>query len=156
MARGLGTGFILAAILAPLLVPAAVYAALALGAGLGVAGTAEALVDQATGQRQNLLSASLLGLVPALLLLAVLRLIRRFDAENTWRAAAGWGGLLGILLILIWANHEVWPHFLPGRTFPGWPHGIELVIAPLFFAPVAMLIGGTVAGILARRALPRP
>jgi hypothetical protein len=152
----LGVGFLLTAILAPLLVPAVVYCIVALSAGLGLGGTIEALANQATGPRQNLSASSVLGLAPALLLLVLLRLVRRFDTENSWRRAAGWGGLIAILLILVWANFEAWPNFLPGRAFPGWPHGMELVIAPLFFAPVAMLVGGLVAGLVAHRMGPRP
>ena len=143
--------FFLAALTLPLLVPPLVYGAVALGAGFGVSGTVEALAGQFAGGRPSLLGASILGVLPALLLLGVVRLLRRFDPGDAWRRAAGWGGLAAILLVLIWANLEAWPAFLPGRPFPGFPHGLELVIAPLFFAPVAMVLGGACAGLLAHR-----
>lgn len=143
--------FLFAALVAPLVLPALVYCVVALGAGLGVFGTLEALVNQATGQRQNILASSLLGLAPALLLLVIIRVARWIDPQDSWRLAAGWGGLVGILLVLAWANFEVWPLFLPGRGYPGWPHGIELVIAPLFFAPVVMAVSAVAAALVAMR-----
>jgi hypothetical protein len=141
--------FLIATLVAPLLLPAVVYCLVALGAGLGVSATLKALVDQTGGEKNSLALISALGLAPAMLLLVLVRALRWFDPRDAWRIASGWGGLTAILLVLAWANFEAWPHFLPGRNYPGWPHGLELVIAPLFFAPVAMVFGALGAGLVA-------
>ncbi len=143
------TRFVLAALGLPLLIPPAVYAFVALRSGLSVAEAGSALVAQ-IGGRPNLGATALLGLAPILLFTIVLRLLRRRDPEGRWLGAAGWWGLVPALLILAWANWEVWPLHMPGRAFPGWPHGLELVIGPIFFVPVALVLGAVAGSLVAR------
>ncbi len=136
------------AVLAPLLVPPLLFAVVGLGEGMGLAAAASALVDQYSERRFNLLMAGVLGLLPVGLLGVVLWIHRKLGGAPESRSALAWGGLLPILAVLIWVNFEFWPTYLPDRTFPGFPHGLELVIGPLFFAPVAMVAGMVVAWIV--------
>ncbi|MEX1256729.1 MAG: hypothetical protein WEG36_03820 [Gemmatimonadota bacterium] len=149
MSRQIRPGFVLAALLAPVLLPAVVYFVAAFASGLGPVGSVEALLEQSFGGRPSPVTTGLLGLFPALLLLGGIFLARRLWPQAEWIQAAGWGGLGALLIVLAWANFEVWPLFLPGRSFPGFPHGIELVIGPLIFGPVAILVGAAFLGILA-------
>jgi len=145
----LTVGFILTAFLAPLLIPPVVYLVAALASGLGPGASFSALLDQSMGGRPNPLIVGFLGLFPALLLLGALFLARRLRPEAGWIQPAGWGGLGALLIVLAWANFEAWPLYLPGRSFPGFPAGIELVIGPVFFGPVAVLVGALFLGIVA-------
>ena len=72
------------------------------------------------------------------------------DPRGRWLGIAGWSGLTPSLLLLVWANAEAWPLYLPGRAFPGFPHGLELIIVPLFFVPVAMVFGTVAGGVVGR------
>ena len=132
------------------LIPPLVLAACSLRAGFDVSETISTLTHQYQTDRRNLALVGIPSIVPFGLLAAVLAFYRR------WRGAQGslalaFGGGVPILLALTWAHASVWPLFLPGRTFPGWPHGLELVIAPLFFAPVAMTFGLVAVGAWRRR-----
>lgn len=142
-------GFVAAALLAPLLIPPVVYLVAALASGLGPTASLDALVEQSLGGRPSPLATGILGLFPALLLLGGVLLARKLRPEARWIRAAGWGGLGALLIILAWANFEAWPLFLPGRSPPGFPHGIELVIGPVVFGPIAILVGAVFLGILA-------
>lgn len=142
-------GFVATALLLPLLIPPVVYLAVALTSGLSVGEAVPALLEQ-VGGRPNLGATAVLGLAPILLFTMVLRLMRRRDPEGRWLGAVGWWGLVPALLVLVWVNVEVWPLYMPGRSFPGWPHGLELVIGPIFFAPVALVVGGVAGAIVAR------
>lgn len=142
--------YLATALLAPFLIPPITYAAVALGSGMGPADTAAALVAQ-LGGRPNLIAPAVLALLPLLIHIGLLLLLRRRDPEGRWLPRAAWMGLLPALLLLLWANATVWPLHLPGRPFPGFPHGLELVIVPLFFMPVALLAGLAVGAMVGRR-----
>ena len=139
----------LTALTMPLLVPIVVYLATALGAGLSPGEAVGALRGQFLG-RPNLMATTLLGVAPIALFTGVLRLLRRRDPEGRWLGLVGWSGLVPALVVLIWANAEVWPLHMPGRGFPGFPHGLELVIAPIIFVPIALILGGLAGAILSR------
>lgn len=150
-ARPLGPGFLLLGLAGPLLVPPLVFGGVALASGMGTGGAWATLVEQFAAGQRNLFVVSALGLFPVLLLLAVLRLGRRYDPDGAWRRAGGWSALVVILLVLAWANLEFWPLFLPERVYPGFPHGLELVIAPALFAPLAGALALVVAALVVRR-----
>ncbi|MDY7095679.1 MAG: hypothetical protein SX243_22110 [Acidobacteriota bacterium] len=140
MAGGLGV----------LLIPPAVFLAVALGEGMGLGGAGAALVAQYTASQLNLLVCGALGLVPVLLVLLILWVHRKVAPGSLARPALALGGLLPILLILVWANWDYWPRFLPSRTYPGFPHGLGLVIAPFFFAPIGGVVGMVVGWLVTR------
>lgn len=142
--------FVVVGLVSVFLAPFAVFAATGLLSGMGVGGTIEALVEQTRADRQNPLVTGVLGLFPLLLLLAILWVCRRFDREGRWLGTAGWAALGAILLILVWVNAEFWSSFLPERAFLGFPHGLELVIGPLFFAPIAATVVGVVVALVLR------
>lgn len=142
-------GFVVTAILAPLAIPFAAYTLVALGSGLGIGEATRAMWAQLSG-RPSLLTSGLLALIPMVVFLGAMALLQKRDPEGRWLGIAGWIALTPSLALLVWANLEVWPFFLPGRTFPGFPHGIELVIVPLFFVP-ATLVVGTIVGALVGR-----
>ena len=148
-ARRAGGGFVLVALAAPLLVPVVVFTTVALSSGMGVGGALQALVEQSSGRRQNPVTVGVLGLFPVLLLLAGLWVAgKRGLGPDRYRGAA-WGGLAAILLVLVWVNAQFWGLFLPDRVYPGFPHGLELVIGPVFFAPVALVVGAIFGALLA-------
>lgn len=138
------------AMLLPLVIPTGVFATCALMAGLAPAETVAAIIEQYTAARQNLLVVSLLGLFPILLLLIGLWLHRKFGGNPQVGQWLAWGGLIPILLVLIWINSMFWPIFLPERTYPGFPHGLEFIIGPGIFAPVAMVVGMGLAWLIRR------
>lgn len=143
-------GFIAIALVAPIALPALTYLLVAMLDGHGVGGSVSALLAQVRDGRPNPLISGVLGLLPVLLLVLGMWIGRRFDPEGDRVGAAGWWGLAGILVVLIWANLTAWPLYLPGRPFPGFPHGLELVIGPLFFAPVAAMVGVAIGWITGR------
>jgi len=133
-------------------IPPLVFTAVALFAGLGIGESLSALVAQYSAPRQNLLICGVVGLLPLGLLAALLWLINRLAPGNQHRPALALGGLMPILAVLAWVNLEFWPTFLPSGTYPGFPHGLEFVIGPIFFAPVAMVVGVLVLWLATRRA----
>lgn len=133
--------FYLCLVALPLLIPPAVFAACALAAGLSPAETWTATVEQVTADQSSLLMCGLAGLFPVVLLLGGLWAYRKGGGSDRTRRAMGWSGLVSIALVLTWVNLQFWPLFLPERTYPGFPHGLEFIIGPGFFAPVLMLIG---------------
>ena len=142
-------GFVITAIVTPLVIPFAVYEVVALGAGLGIGEATAATWSQVSG-RPNLLTSGLLTLIPMVVFLGALALLQKRDPKGRWLGIAAWAGLVPSLALLVWANVEVWPLFLPGRTFPGFPHGIELIIVPLFFVPAAMVTGVVFGALMGR------
>ena len=142
-------GFVILALVAPFVIPPVAYLVVALSAGFGPGEAWTAMVEQ-IGGRPALITPGVLGLIPIGVFLGLLALLRRRDPDDRWVGVAGWAGLIPSLLLLVWANVEVWPLHLPGRTFPGFPHGLELVIVPLFFVPAAMVVFGAVGGLVAR------
>ncbi|MEK9509582.1 hypothetical protein WI460_15395 [Gemmatimonadota bacterium Y43] len=145
--------FLATALLAPVVIPPVSYLAVALGAGLGPGEAVAAMTAQMSG-RPNLITPAVLALLPLLVYIGLIVLLRRRDPLGAWLPRAAWMGLVPALLLLTWANATVWPLYLPGRAFPGFPHGLELVIVPLFFMPVALLGGLAVGRIAAGRASP--
>lgn len=118
--------------------------------GFSVGETISQLIAQMQADRRNLLLVGLPAVVPFALLALVLVIYRRWrgcEGSNTV-ATAGAGG---IVVMLIWANASFWPLFLPGRSYPGWPHGLEMVIVPLFFAPISMLVAVFIALLWVRK-----
>lgn len=110
-----------------------------------------ALVEQYTAARQNPLKVSLLSGAPFLLLASLVGIARWRGAglATCQRLVLGGGG--AILIVLTWAHFEFWPNYLPGVEYPGFPHGLELVIAPLYFAPVAMVAGAFLGWLAGRQ-----
>jgi hypothetical protein len=133
--------FIFVALFAPVFISPAAYLVAALVSGIGPLASVDALVEQSLRGRPNPLITGLLGIAPALLLLGMVFVLRKARPHATWVATAGWGGLGALLIVLAWANFEAWPLYLPGRASPGWPNGIELVIGPLIFGPIAVAAG---------------
>jgi len=131
-----------------LLIPPLVFCFAGLGKGMDFGQVTTACVEQFFTPRQNLGVAAGLGLFPVLLTGLLLWIGRRFgwrwSSDNNVAVAA----LMPVLLVLAWANYEFWPIFLPDRVYPGFPHGLELVLGPLFYAPAAMLIGLITGAIL--------
>ncbi len=131
------------------LTPALVLTLCLLFNGFSVGETSSQLLAQMQADRRNLLLVGLPAVVPFALLALVLVIYRR------WRGCAGSStvaaaGAAGIMVMLVWANASFWPLFLPGRSYPGWPHGLEMVIVPLFFAPISMLIAVAIGIMLLR------
>jgi len=146
---------VFAPIVLVLAIPPLVYFVVALWTGLSFGETASAMVEQYQEQRQNLFVVGVLGLVPLGVVAVVLWLHKRFGGNQGARSLMKLGGLVLVYAVLIWANFEYWPDFLPSRVYPGFPHGLELVIGPLFFAPVAAGVG-LFAGWLVGREKGRP
>jgi hypothetical protein len=114
------------------------------GAALG------SLAAQYLQTRRNPAATAVLACFPFFLLALVLWLARRrrVTPDACWHIALGGG--TAILVVMLWANLEYWPNFLPGVDYPGFPHGLELVIAPLHFAPFAMAAGATLGWLLGK------
>lgn len=134
-----------------LLTPPIVFGAVALAEGMGLGASARAVVEQYGVRRLNLLSVAVLSFLPLALLALVVFLFGRLGSGAVHRRALALGGAVPIVAVTAWVNLQFWPVFLPERTPPGFPHGLEFVIGPLFFAPVAMLLGVGVAALLNRR-----
>lgn len=94
--------------------------------------------------KRNPLLTAALACFPYLLLAIVVFFVRRRGAITSTCLHIVLGGGFAILILMLWANLEYWPNFLPGVDYPGFPHGLELVIAPLHFGPFAMAIGATI------------
>lgn len=154
MSRPPRPGFVALALVVPIVLPAVTYVVVGLMDGLGVGGAVSALVAQIGDGRPNPLIAGILGLLPMGLLLLGVWVGGRLHAAGHRVVAAGWGGFGAILLVLVWVNLMAWPLYLPGRSFPGFPHGLELVIGPIFFAPVAMVVGAGIGWVVAGRGRP--
>jgi hypothetical protein len=142
---------LLVGVLAVFAIPPVVFFIVALGSGLDVGAAVEALVAQYREPRQNLFVVAIPGLFPLLLLAIGLWIARRIDAARGRRPALALFGLAPILAVLVWVNFQFWPLFLPERTYPGFPHGLEFVIGPGLFAPVGMVVGLVVGWWAVRR-----
>ena len=141
--------YLLISALCTLLLPGLVLTLCVLGNGFGVAETAQHLLAQVQTERRNPLVVGLPAVVPFALLALVLAIYRRWRGTAGSKMVAAFG-ILVIVVLLIWANASFWPLFLPGRSYPGWPHGLEMVIVPIFFAPVGMLVAVAIAMIFQR------
>jgi hypothetical protein len=133
-----------------LAIPPLVFVLVALISGMSPADTAGALVAQYAAARVNLAVCSGLGLVPLLLLAVVLWIRRRRRPSAEGPPLYAIGGALPILAVAVFVNVEYWTAFLPNRTFPGFPHGLEFIIGPGIFAPIGMLAGLAVVAVMRR------
>ncbi len=134
-----------------LFAPAAVFVGVGLANGMSAGDVFAAMVAQLTAERLNLAMISVLSLAPVLLLVVILAVGWRLGRFRETGGAVALGGSLGILAIIVAANLEFWPTYLPSLTYAGWPHGIELMLGPLIGAPIAMIIGMLLGHRLARR-----
>jgi len=121
-------------------VPPAVFVVTALLGGLSPAETVSAMISQYSTSRLNLFVMGALGTIPFGLLCLVLVVCRHFGKGLRVERMAIGGGVF-ILATMVWAHATYWPLFLPERVAPMWPHGLELLIGPVFFAPVMALVG---------------
>ncbi|MEE4184913.1 MAG: hypothetical protein V2J12_04005 [Gammaproteobacteria bacterium] len=108
------------------------------------------LAAQYLQTRRNPALTAVLAGFPFLLLALVLWFARRRRATADACRHIALGGGSAILLVMLWANLEYWPNFLPGVDYPGFPHGLELVIAPLHFAPFAMAAGAMIGWLIGK------
>jgi len=131
--------FIFAIVL--VLVTPLVFMAVGMTAGWSFAEAISALGTQVEPYDPNIFLVSLIGLLP-LILLALVIWISFLISKRTMRTAAYvLGGAIPIVAVMLFVNLEYWPAYLPDRTFLGFPHGLEFVIGPLVFAPIAALVG---------------
>jgi hypothetical protein len=136
------------AALVSLLLPSAVFLLTALA---NVMSALEALAEQLTAERYNLRNISLLNLLPCALLALLVGVRWRF-ARATRRPLYAVCGAVPIVLVTGYLNIEFWSSYLPSRAFLGFPHGLEFVIGPLFFAPIGVAIAIVVVwGVLRAR-----
>lgn len=150
MDRLTGQQLLLACAIVVLLIPPLVFLIVALHSGMSPGESANALAAQYSSSQLNLAVCSALALAPLLPLALFLWIRRRRWKTNSGSPDYALAGALPVLAVAAWANFEFWSAYLPERVYPGFPHGLELVIGPVFFAPVGMLLGlGLVA--LARR-----
>jgi hypothetical protein len=131
----------LVAVIAPFAIPAIVFLMCALTEGMSLTDSLTSLSEQFTARRQNLFMIGALGLFPVGILMAILWIHRKRGGDQVTRRWMAGGGLIPILLVIIWVNFDYWPAFLPSKTYPGFPHGLEFVIGPGLFAPILMLPG---------------
>lgn len=131
-------------------IPALVFLLCALLADLTLMESLRATGGQFVAERRHLWGCGLLGTFPVLLLTGLGWLLGRWlEPLRTRRITQA--GLLAIVLVLVWVNLEFWPGYLPERAFRGFPHGLEFVIGPIYFAPPAMLLFMLCAWIVTRR-----
>lgn len=134
-----------------LLIPPLVYVACALLANMGLQDTLAALVQQYQQPRQNLLNVGLPVLLPVLGLVLALALLGRWPRLRMQRRAHAVAALLVLALLHLWTNASYWAMYLPERAFLGFPHGLEFIIVPLFFAPPAMAVAILIISLGGRR-----
>ena len=140
------------AVVSALVTPALVFLLVGIVEGMSAGELLNALRAQYVSGKQNLLVLGLVGCLPLVLLALVVWILGRIKRISTSRRRFSIGGALAILLVLLWVNFEYWPTFLPHRTYAGFPHGLEFVIGPLIFAPIAMVAGLLLAAFWPRRA----
>lgn len=133
-------------------IPAGVFLICALAADLGIQVSLRETAEQFVAKRNHLWGCGVLGVFPVLLLTGLGWLIKRWLEPLRARRIAQ-AGLVGIALVLVWVNFEFWPGYLPERAFRGFPHGLEFVIGPLFFAPGVMLVLMLIAWLGTRKAV---
>jgi hypothetical protein len=131
-------------------VPPAVFLLAGLLSEMSPASVFSAMVAQYGDARPNLLVTGIIGLIPLAALGIVLWVHRVRGGSPRTRKYLLLGGLVPVLAVLVWSNYEFWSVFLPGRRAPGFPHGLELFIGPVIFAPVAMVVGMLVSWLAGR------
>lgn len=144
------TRVLLATVVVAAATPATVFVLVGVFSGMGAGQLLTALLHQMGAPRLNLMVTGLLSLVPVVLMAAILGLGWWLGRFRQTGFAVAIGGAVGIVLVLVAANLEFWPHYLPSMTYPGWPHGLELLLGPLFGAPVGMVAGMIVGYLFAR------
>lgn len=140
MTRTLRPGFVVLALATPFLVGVLAFVSAGVLSGMGY-DVVTALVEQSSQRRLNPLIAGGLGLAPVLLLLLLLAVGPRLLPNADWGPTVAWAGLIPVAALELWAHWEVWTAYLPSRGVLTFPHGLELVIVPIFFAPVGMVAG---------------
>lgn len=140
----------LALFLVPIVTPWLVFVISGLTVGMSLPAAVSAAVEQSGERRQNPLVVGVPGIVPALLVALLLLILRKWDRSGERRRVVGWVGVSLIGAVIAWSNFQFWPRFLPSRESLMWPHGLELVIGPLFFAPVVALVGCLLTWFLTR------
>ena len=100
--------------------------------------------------KRNPLLSSLIGIFPFVLLALLLFILGRRKVNDKLRGLLSFVGASSIFICMFWVNLIYWPNFLPGRPNPGFPHGLELVIVPIFFAPIAMFVSVFIAWLVKR------
>lgn len=140
----------LASIFLALCLPGGAFWATALAKGMGLDQGTSALAAQFTAPRLNLFVLGGLNAAPVLLLALGLGLARKRGLGAQRWAMLFVAGLLPVLAVELWAQFSFWRLFLPERKAPGFPHGLELALGPLLYAPVAMLICVVVAALSSR------
>lgn len=143
----------LSMLLTILLIPPVIFILVGIFSDMSVGSVLSALLEQYTQSKRNLLLIGLFACLPLLLISLVLWLHKRFGGAAALRPILTRSGFLGIFLITVWVNFEFWPDYLPERVYPGFPHGLEFVIGPLFFAPIAMAACMLVAWLVARKSV---
>lgn len=139
-------------VLISLLVPPTTFLVSGLAAEMGLLDTLNAVMDQYGPEaRPKLWSSSVISVVPVLGLGLVLWLIAKIRGKHDLTPLLGAAALVALALVLIWSNVSFWLTFLPEQRTPGWPHGLELVVGPLVFAPLAMLTAMLLAWAVGRR-----
>lgn len=131
----------LALFVVPVIMPWVVFLISGLAVGMSPADAFSAAVEQSGERKQNPLIAGVPGIIPAGVVALLLLILRRWDRTGERRRVVGWVGVFLIGAVIAWANFQFWPKFLPEREFMMWPHGLELVLGPMFFAPVVALVG---------------
>lgn len=132
------------------MVPTVVFLVTGIASGMGASGSWSAFLEQASGGRPNPLITGVVGLFPLLVIGVVLLVCRLAKSQPRTRALVLWGGFFPVVAVLVWSNLEFWTVFLPEKKAPGFPHGMELLIGPVFFAPVAMAFGMVIAFLVGR------
>ncbi len=140
MIRTLRREFVVLALATPFLVGILAFVLAGVLSGMGYE-VLPALVEQSAQRRLNPLIAGGLGLVPVFLLLLILAVGPRVLPNAAWGPSVAWAGLIPVAALELWAHWEVWTAYLPSRGVLTFPHGLELVIVPIFFAPVGMVAG---------------
>ncbi|MEM8996286.1 MAG: hypothetical protein AAGF23_15975 [Acidobacteriota bacterium] len=126
---------------AVLVLPPAMFLTTALRSELGLGASLATLAAQYVGGKPNLGVVTGLGAAPLLLLGLCLWLLGRFGVEGGRLGLFAASGLAPILAVILWVQLDYWPHFFPDRRYPGFPHGLELIIGPFVFAPAGMALG---------------
>ena len=116
-------------------------------AGRGVGASLGGTLAAYASRQLNLGLLSLIGLIPFAALAASLR--RMLEKRTLAQAAIPGGlGVAGALLVLLPVHWSFWPQYY-GNGYPGFPHGLELIIAP--FTAVLAMLAGLLAGWLILR-----
>ena len=133
-----------------LVVPAVVFILTGFLKGMAFTDVLDIMATRFGEARPNLLVTSLIGVFPLSLLGLVIWIHRKRGGSQAVRSSMLAGGMLALLLVIAWSNYEYWRVFLPEGKVPGFPHGLELLIGPVFFAPVAMALALIAAWAIAR------